>query len=63
MAQAVSGIDKAIASIPELKSYEITINKHTVDLSIILTKKEERKRDSFAIEEDIKKSLAYLKEE
>lgn len=63
MAQAVSWVDRVIASIPEVKSYEVTINKHVVDLTIILTKKDERKRDSFQVEEDIKKGLAYLKEE
>lgn|GEM_PF-3915538 len=39
MVQAVSGVDSAIASIPEIKSYEITINNNRANIMIVLTKK------------------------
>lgn len=63
LAQAVSGIDSSISAIPEIKSYEMTINNNTVNMSVILTKKAERKRDSFEIQKDIDSRLVYLRED
>lgn len=63
LAQGVSGIDSSISTIPEVKSYEMTINNNTVNMTVILTKKQERDRDSFEVQEDIDSRLLYLKEE
>ena len=62
MAAAVSGVDTVIADIPEVKSYEITVNKHNVDMSVVLVKKDERERDSFEIEQEISQRLNHLRE-
>ena len=55
-------IDILIAKIPEIKSYEIRFDKNIIDVWVILVKKEERKRDSFTIQEEVLKDFEYLKE-
>lgn len=60
MVRTVQGVDEIVASIPELKSYEITINKNIATIGINLVKKEEREKDSFAVEEELTKNLSYL---
>lgn len=55
-------MDNVIADIPEVKSYEVTVNKHNVDMSIVLVKNDERERDSFEIEEEISSRLNFLRE-
>lgn len=62
MAVAVSGVDAIIADIPEIKTYEININKDTANLGLVLVDKEDRKRDSFEVEEEISQRLHYLRE-
>ena len=63
MTNAVSGVDGIIADIPEIKSCEITVNKHNVDMSIVLVKKDKRTRDSFEIEKELSSRLNYLRED
>jgi multidrug efflux pump subunit AcrB len=58
--QMISWVDNAIASIPELKSYDISINKNTASIGVNLVKEKERKRDSFVIEKEIAEKLSYL---
>jgi hydrophobic/amphiphilic exporter-1 (mainly G- bacteria), HAE1 family len=54
-------IDKTISQIPEIKAYEIKFNNNIIDIGVILTKQDERKRDSFVIQEEVLKNLSYLK--
>lgn len=56
-----SWVDSVIANIPELKSYEVKINNNTIDVWVVLVKEEERKRDSFVIQDEIMSGLDYLK--
>ena len=60
LAQA-SGLDLLVAWLPEVKSYEVTINNNAIDLSLSLLKKEERQRDSFAVQQQVEDALSYLK--
>jgi hypothetical protein len=61
MIEVASGMDYIIASVPELKSYTIDINKNKIDIALSLVKKEERKRDSFTIQTQVESGLNYLK--
>ncbi len=61
MVEIWSWVDSVIASIPELKSYEVKINNNAIDVWVVLVKKEERKRDSFVIQDEIMSWLDYLK--
>ena len=54
-------MDRLISSIPELKSYTISVENNQIDIATILVKKAQRSRDSFAIQADIENKLAYLK--
>lgn len=56
-------MDTILASIPEVKAYTITLLNDTVDISIILFDKKDRQRDSFAIEDELKKRLTYLQQQ
>ncbi len=60
MIRVGSGVDALIANIPELKSYEVKINNNTIDIGVILVKKELRERDSFQIQDEVLKKLSYL---
>lgn len=60
MANIVSGVDLFISQIPELKSYTIAIQNTTVDISLALVNKEDRDRDSFAIQSYVESGLSYL---
>ncbi len=60
MIRVGSGVDALIASIPELKSYEVKINNNTIDIGVILVKKELRERDSFQVQDEVVKKLSYL---
>ena len=61
MALVVSGVDILISKIPEIKSYTIDINNTKVNMWVELVKKEERQRDSFAIQAEIESGLTYFK--
>jgi len=60
MIRVGSGVDALIASIPELKSYEVKINNNTIDIGVILVKKELRERDRFQVQDEVVKKLSYL---
>lgn len=61
MAEISSGIDLFVSTIPELKSYTISINNTNVAIGVELVKKENRTRDSFAVQAEIESGLSYLK--
>ena len=61
MLPQASGLDIIAARLPEVKSYEININNNTINLELSLLKKEERQRDSFAVQTEVETSLEYLK--
>jgi hypothetical protein len=57
----ISGVDVVISSIPELKSYDISIDKNAASIGVNLVKEKERQRDSFVIEKEVAEKLSYLK--
>jgi multidrug efflux pump subunit AcrB len=61
MAEIMSGVDLFVSQIPELKSYTIDIANTKASIGLSLVKKEERTRDSFAIQAEVESGLAYLK--
>lgn len=62
MQKAAEGVDSILSDIPEVKSYQIDINKTQIDLLVILTKKDLRTRNSFDIQDEVFEKLTYLKE-
>lgn len=60
MVEIGAWVDKIIAAIPELKSYEVKIKNNTIDIWVALVKKEERERDSFMVQDEIMSGLEYL---
>lgn len=56
-----SWIDSIVAAISEIKSYEINIDKNTIDLSLTLLKREERQRTAEEIQEEVLGKLSYLR--
>jgi len=61
MATALPTIDEVLASIPEIKAYSMSTNNEKIDVTIILVKKDKRRRDSFKINEEIATGLSPLK--
>lgn len=60
METIVEWVDELIAHVPEIKSYTIDIKNTTVDIWLSLVNKEDRQRDSFAIQAEIESGLQYL---
>ena len=56
----LSGLDKVLSNIPELKVYYYNISDNIVNVNIELVKKDDRKRDSFQIEKDIVSQTKFL---
>ena len=55
--------ESIIGKLPELSNYSWKLTDNTATLSIRIVPKEERERDSFAIEKEIEEQLAFLKQE
>lgn len=55
----LSGVDMAIASLPEVKSYKISHDGDNATATVILVDKEERQKDSFQLESELLSGLAY----
>ena len=55
--------ESIIGKLPELSNYSWKLTDNTATLSIRIVPKEERERDSFAIEKEIEQQLAFLKQE
>ena len=60
MYQRISWLDSILSNIPELKSYFYTIDNNTVDVTIEIVDKDNRKRDSFVIEQELVNNTKYL---
>lgn len=56
-------IDKVFAQLPEIKAYQINILPSTLDITVILKKKEERQRNSFEVQDEIISKLSYLQQQ
>lgn len=61
MTAVSSWIDQIIASIPEIKSYDITVKPAVISIALVLVDKEERDRDSFQIQDDVLAQLIPIK--
>lgn len=57
----IGWIDSVLSSIPEVKLYYYTLSNNTVDITVELVKKSERKRDSFTVEKEIFEKLSFLR--
>ncbi|MBP7885191.1 hypothetical protein KAZ93_03450 [Patescibacteria group bacterium] len=61
LVRQLSGLDTIIASVPEVKSYKIAHDGNKATATVVLTKKESREKDSFALESTLLSGLQSYK--